>query len=241
MAAFEPQIVNVSGTYTAAYGNKKIFVDTTSSAATINLPAIGSGVEQCAKGYEIEIIDEKYNAGQNSITITPNGTNKVDNATSGSIEEDGGRVILQSDGVSNWVEMVANRKQRPFQVFSVPFANDIDGKTVGTTNVFRVPQGKRAVFVGADVALKNKTGAVSAVGQGKFKIAGGADLTPDAALTGVTGVGDITHYSPLAAGSGAGSVVVGGAGGTWVQFSLTGAYSATAVTLAGSITGYFLN
>lgn len=239
--AFEPKVINTNSNLSLKYGTNVVFVDTTTTSISITLPVIGNGSGKAGLDYEVYIKDTAFSASTHNITISPSSTNKIDNDTSFTIDDDGGFVRLKSDGLGNWLVSGDNRVRRINQIFSLPFANTIDGKTTGAINVFKVPQGKKAVFLGADIALKNKTGTVMAVGSGKFQVAGGVDLTSDASLTGVTTVGSLAHYSPFSAGVGAGTVIVGGAGGTWIQFNLTGAYTATSATLSGSIQGYLLN
>ena len=241
--AFESKIINVTSSTVIKYGNQIILVDSSGGDVTLTLPSIGNGSLQAGDGYEIYIKDVAYSASQHTIFVTSTGSDKIDNDTTGaSIEDNGGFLTLKSNTASkNWLESGTNKIRRPNQIFAIPFSNNIDGKTIGTTNVFKVPQGKKVVFLGADIALRTKTGTVTAVGSGKFKVAGGSDLTLDTAMTGITSVGDVTHFPAFQAGTGSGTVITGGMGGTQVQFNLSVPFTVTNANLSGSIIGYMLN
>jgi len=79
---------NVSGSYTVTPTDYILSVDTSSILATISLPAI-SAVED---GHTVIVKDKSNNSYTNTITVSPNGTDKIDNAAVG--------YVIQSDGAS---------------------------------------------------------------------------------------------------------------------------------------------
>jgi hypothetical protein len=96
--------VNSSGTYTVTATDYKIEVSyTTTAAVPIALPAISA---QGTGRRVLLIVDSGNNAGTNHITITANGTDKINNGAAGGsivISTNGGAVVLASDQTnSNW-------------------------------------------------------------------------------------------------------------------------------------------
>ena len=76
-----------------------IAVNTTSGQVAITLPNAGA----VAKGRFFIIKDSPGSAGINAVTITPNGTQTIDNLNSAlTISTTHGSYMLISDGVSNW-------------------------------------------------------------------------------------------------------------------------------------------
>lgn len=239
--AFEPKSVVVTDDYITKYGNEEILVDTSTKPITITLVPIGNGVQQADKGYPALIKDVGYNASKNNINIISTGTDKVDNTTSFIIDSDGGFLKLNSDGVNNWIDTGDSKlnKARQFIILPTP---DIDGKTTGTTNIVNIPLSKQIVFSGIDIGIKSLTGTVTGFGEAKIQTDAGVDLSPSVIFTGLNAVGKLITIPPLGLLSGVGRIVVGGAGGTKIQFNLTTAFTVgTSITLTGFVKGYFLN
>ena len=70
----------------------------TSAARTITLPSIAA----VSSGRIYILKDATGQSNTNAITITPNGSDTVDTASSATIDSNFGSRQLVSDGVSNW-------------------------------------------------------------------------------------------------------------------------------------------
>lgn len=87
-----------SSPYSAtSQSNQIIFVDSSSSAITINLPSASS----VASGSEITIKDKSGSASTNSITVSA-GTGTIDGLSSVVLENDYSALLIYSDG-SQWL------------------------------------------------------------------------------------------------------------------------------------------
>jgi len=235
---FEPKSVTINSNYTVKYGNQEILVDSSLAPVTITVVKIGNGAQQADTGYSILIKDIASSASKNAITIVGTGGDNIENGTSYSIDEDGGYSLLISNGSSNWVLEKDNRVSKTRQLIILPFTNDIDGKTIGVTNILNIPQGRQAVFSGLDLGIKSLTGSVTGFGTIKVQTNTGTDLSTTTILTGLDAVGKLITINPTAISR----IIVGIAGGTKIQLNVTTAFTVgTSITLTGFIKGYFIN
>lgn len=92
-------VVNNGNTpYTVLYTDYFIACDTSSSAITINLPAITGDI---VAGFMIVVKDEGLNAITNNITIDPNGSDTIEGETTYTIDRNGQSLSIYNDG-TNW-------------------------------------------------------------------------------------------------------------------------------------------
>ena len=94
--------LTVSGNYTILSTDtyELYFVNTSGGAATINIPA--SSALTPGRIYILE--DWKANSETNSISVVPNGTDKINGANSTYVfQQNGGELTLMTDGAGNWV------------------------------------------------------------------------------------------------------------------------------------------
>lgn len=90
-----------SSTYTATVNDNSIRVDyTATGSCTINLPSIAD----CVDGFELRISNTGYGGGSNHITVTPDGSDTIDNSASYQIPAGKGSIIIQADTTNNdWI------------------------------------------------------------------------------------------------------------------------------------------
>jgi len=97
---YHANITNVSSTPTNMVGTDEVVLVTTGGAAiTYNLTSVAA----TAKGRKVVII--QIDALGGSVVIVPNGSDKIEGATSKTISAKYGKVGLVSDGVSNWYDL----------------------------------------------------------------------------------------------------------------------------------------
>lgn len=232
-----PIITSAMSPYTVKMSDKFISVDASGGSVTLNLPAIGTGKGQANIGWFVEIKD-LGNAGTNAITINPAGTNKIEGANSLVIDDDNGFVRLGAGSVASgdWKKRGDNLTLRPKQQIIIPLKGAaLDGKTMGTKNLFTVPLGK--IFILNEVVIK--AGAmvmVTVVGAGSIQDDAGNVLIPTTTFTNLDGTPKILILRP-----GLSRAIVGGAGGTKIQLNLSTGYTATTANLRVDLIGYFLN
>lgn len=82
--------------YTVLSTDTKVAVTSTAAARTMT---IGFAANSVTAGHEILFKDESNGAAGNNITITPNGTDTIEDGT---INTNGGVLKIYSDGVSKW-------------------------------------------------------------------------------------------------------------------------------------------
>lgn len=113
--------------------------DTTSNAITITLPLANT----VSEGRFYIVKDASGNAVSKNITITPNGSNKIDESTlSQIIQNNFGGLCFVSDGASNWLLL--------------PYAQVTSPQSSSTATI-TVPDITSDVFYVLDVSLNNVT------------------------------------------------------------------------------------
>jgi hypothetical protein len=89
-------VVTETATYTALSSDNVILVNATSGAVIINLPAAST-----LPGHLYEI--KKIDGSANNVTITPNGADKIDNASTVVISTQYANYSITSDGTNWWI------------------------------------------------------------------------------------------------------------------------------------------
>lgn len=89
---------NISGTYTILSTDHILSVDTSSSAATLALPAISS----VGDGHTVIVKDKSNNSYVNTITVNPNGTDTIDGSASFVIQSDGASFVFVANIAGDW-------------------------------------------------------------------------------------------------------------------------------------------
>lgn len=89
-------VVTKTGAYTATSADRVILCSAASAGWALNLPAANT----LTSGYELFIKKTDNNA--NAITVTPNGTDKIDGASTYSLSSLNRYLYLVCDGSSNW-------------------------------------------------------------------------------------------------------------------------------------------
>jgi phage-related tail fiber protein len=99
-AALSQRVVTAAGAVTVTASDSDIIViaKTVGAATTVNLPVAAT------RSLPIRIVDGKYDAATNNITIVPNGTEKIMGGSSYLIDSNGASIILTplADG-SGWI------------------------------------------------------------------------------------------------------------------------------------------
>ena len=90
----EWQVVEVSGTYSVLQGGTVILADSTGGAFSVNLPAAADNLDRV-------IVVKRMNAGANTITIDPNGSETIDGVATHPLTTQYDTIMIISDG-SNW-------------------------------------------------------------------------------------------------------------------------------------------
>jgi hypothetical protein len=89
---------NVSGVYAVLSTDHILSVDTSSSAATLTLPAISA----VGDGHTVIVKDKSNNSYTNIITVNPNGADTVDGAASFVIQSDGASFVFVANAAGDW-------------------------------------------------------------------------------------------------------------------------------------------
>jgi len=89
---------NVSGTYAVLSTDHILSVDTSSSAATVTLPAISA----VGDGHTVIVKDRFNSSYTNTITVNPSGTDTIDGDTSFVIQSDGASLVLVANAAGDW-------------------------------------------------------------------------------------------------------------------------------------------
>lgn len=84
--------------YTVDVETESVYADSTSGVITVNLPAISSS----NSGKRVSIKDKQGTSSTNNITVSPDGSNTIDGASSFVISLDRDSIVLESDGASEW-------------------------------------------------------------------------------------------------------------------------------------------
>lgn len=95
----DPELVRVSGNYTASVDDRYIGVTDTTAARTVTL-ATGYGESQ-----RLTVKDESGAAGTNAITIQAGGSDTIDGAASVVINTNWGVVNMMADGEGKWIRL----------------------------------------------------------------------------------------------------------------------------------------
>lgn len=89
---------DVSGVYAVLSTDHILSVDTSSSAATLTLPAISA----VGDGHTVIVKDKSNNSYTNTITVNPSGTDTVDGSASFVIQSDGASFVFVANVAGDW-------------------------------------------------------------------------------------------------------------------------------------------
>lgn len=134
-------------------------------------------------------------------------------------------------GAASRVPTSVSLVHSPFSPVCLQSVVGIDGKTVGTTDLYTVPTGYAAVVTSAQARLTAATSLTVTGAAGIGVAAGEDDLFSSQTLIGVLAAGDIWNFSAI-------GKTVRVAAGSIIKLGVDTAYTGTAATLRCDIFGY---